>query len=115
MNEKTYITQRDLDLIVENLSLKLSACMSEKFDEFAETLHQSNIDRRNSTVHEVTGFEWHERSKIKKSVQHSYKASIDAKETKSHIKKVFIGYSLPFGIGAFLVWLAEHWNKLTGN
>ena len=114
MNEEAHITRRDMELIVENLSLKISARVEKKLDEFAENLHQSNIDRRNSTVHEVTGFEWRERNKIKAGVQHAYRSSVNKDETESVVKKAFIGYTLPLGIGGFFMWVVENWNKLTG-
>lgn len=111
MNDDVPVTRRDLDLIVENLSLKISEKVGVKFDQFADRIHQANIERRDSTIQEVTGFPWDERDKVRTVIQTSHQSIIEGADTSKEIKKVIIGYSLPLGIGAAITWFATHFTK----
>lgn len=115
MSDEVPITRRELSLQMDNLTYKLGEIIDEKLQEWEQRLHQSNIDRRNTTIRDVTGFDYADKDKIVTAIQHAHRDAVDVGDTKKEIKKAFIGYSIPFGIGAAIAWFIQQFSNTPGN
>ena len=112
MNENSPVTFRDLDLIAENISLKVGQQIEDKFAAFEERLHASNIERRDSIVRELTGFDWDQRERIEMAIQYSDSLVRDRANTKKLVKKAAIGFGVPLVLGSAITWFLTQYDNL---
>ena len=93
-----FVTEKELELREENLSLRISAHVGEvldkKFGELQERLDESNITRRDRVIEEVTGFTYENRAEIKKAIQHSHTDAVKQEDTNNKIKTALINYGI---------------------
>ena len=115
MNDKQYVTKDEMNLHLENLSLKiahdLGVLLDDKFDEMSHRMDKANLERRDSTVLSVTGFSWEDRNKIKDVIQYSHNKKNDETNTRNTVKTALINYGIPLFLVGAVSWVISHWDE----
>lgn len=63
-----------VESVVENVGLKFTQVVSEKFEEYGDKQKNEQKLARESTFEQGTGFPWDERGKVKVALNYSYAA-----------------------------------------
>lgn len=118
MNDKNYVTKVEMNLHLENLSLKitqdLGVLLDDKFGEMSCRIDRANIERRDTTILSVTGFSWGDRNKIKDVIQYSHNKKINETNTKNTVKITLINYGIPLFLAGAVSWVISHWDEAGG-
>ena len=118
MNGARHVTKEEMDLHLENLSLKVTkniACMMDKkLDRIGERFDTSNIERRDAAVLAVTGNTWDERDKTRTTIQTAQADQEGSDDTKAKVKSAIIQHGTTVTLAGVMAWLYSQWSQ-SGN
>ena len=118
MSGDRHVTVKEMNLHLENLSLKVTkdiACMMDKkLDRIGERFDTSNIERRDSAVFEVTGNTWEDREKTRTTIQTAQADQANSDDTKGKLKSGFIQHGTTITMASVMAWLYSQWSQ-SGN